>query len=159
VSHPEWVTQGAKFAIIDYNDQSTLLGAFDGVDVVISAVSGGPDVIQGQKVLADAAKAAGVKIFAPSEYGGPSAKLEGLVALKGEIRDYLREIELPYAILYTGPWTDVIFYPQVSLYPRLHLCDADACLCRPKGFRIRFCERKGYRSWNWRCPDQFYRTT
>jgi len=110
-SHPEWVTEGVKLATIDYSDRSTLTAAFEGVDVVFSTVRGTPDGIQSQKVLADAAKAAGVKIFAPSEFGTPSVKLEGGIALKRQIRDYLQEIGLPYAILYTGPATDMVFDP------------------------------------------------
>ena len=110
-SHPEWVIQGAKFAIIDYSDRPTLLDAFDDVDVVVSTVNSGPDAVRGQKALADAAKAAGVKIFTPSEFGTSPAKMEGRYVLKGEIRDYLQEIELPYAILHTGPWSDFIFNP------------------------------------------------
>lgn len=110
-SHPEWVTRGAKFATIDYDDRPTLTAAFEGVDVAISTVRGSPDGIMAQKLLADAAKAASVKVFAPSEFGTPSAKLEGGVALKRQIRDYLQEIGLPYAILYTGPCADVLFSP------------------------------------------------
>ena len=78
---------------------------------MISTVRATPDGIQSQKVLADAAKAAGVKIFAPSEFGTPSAKLEGHITLKKQIREYLQEIGLPYAILYTGPFADVLFSP------------------------------------------------
>ena len=69
------------------------------------------DGIQGQKALADAAKTAGVKIFAPSEYGSPDVKLGGGIALKKQIHEYLREIGLPYAIFYTGPFPDMMFVP------------------------------------------------
>ena len=110
-SHPEWVAQGAKFATIDYNDQPTLVAAFQDVEVVISLVNGSPDGIQGQKALADAAKAAGAKIFVPSEFGSPSPKSEGRAALKVQVQDHLREIGLPYAVFYTGPWSDLIFGP------------------------------------------------
>ena len=110
-SHAEWVAQGAKFATIDYSNQPTLVAAFQDVEVVISLVSGSPDGIQNQKALADAAKAAGAKVFAPSEFGSPSAKPEGRAASKVEIQDHLREIGLPYAVFYTGPWSDLIFTP------------------------------------------------
>ena len=110
-SHPEWVAQGAKFATIDYNDQPTLVAAFQDVEVVISMVRGSPDGIQGQKILADAAKTAGVKIFAPSEFETPSAKPNGTAALKVQIQDYLREIGLPYVVFYTGPFCDLLFIP------------------------------------------------
>lgn len=109
-SHPEWVTKGAKFATIDYNDRSTLLAAFEGVEVAISAVRSTPESLQGQKALAEAAKSSGAKIFAPSEFGTPGGS-GGYVALKREIHEYLREIELPYAIFYTGPCSDMLFCP------------------------------------------------
>ena len=109
--HPEWVTQGAKFATIDYNDQSTLVAAFEGVEVAISTVKNVEDGIRGQKALADAAKTAGVKIFAPSEYGSPFVKIEGGIAFKEQIHDHLRQIGLPYVLFYTGPWADAIFHP------------------------------------------------
>ena len=70
------------------------------------------DGVQDQKVLADAAKTAGVKIFAPSEYGSPfDANLGGSIASKRQIHGHLREIGLPYAIFYTGPFSDMLFSP------------------------------------------------
>lgn len=110
-SHPEWVIQGAKFSTIDYSDQPTLVAAFEGVDVVISTINGAFDGIQGQIALADAAKAAGVKIFAPSEYGSPSITLGGGVGFKKKVHDHLQEIGLPYAIFYTGAFPDMMFRP------------------------------------------------
>jgi len=110
-SHPEWVAKGVNLATIDYNDQASIVAAFEGVDVAISTVKNIPDGIQNQKVLADAAKVAGVKIFVPSEWGSPSVKIEGGIAYKAEILDYLREIGLPFTVLYTGPWPDLIMQP------------------------------------------------
>lgn len=108
-SHPEWATQGAKFVAVDYNDRSSLVTAFEGVEVVICTVRGVPEAIQGQEGLADAAKAAGAKIFVPSEFGTASAN--HLVEMKTKILNYLKEIELPYVIFYTGPWVDLIMIP------------------------------------------------
>lgn len=108
-SHPGWAKQGAKFATIDYNDRPTLLAAFKGVEVVISTVSSAPGAVQSQTVLADAAKEVGVKIFAPSEFGGIT--LSPSAPLRINIHDYLEEIGLPYVIFYTGAWTDRIFSP------------------------------------------------
>lgn len=76
---------------------------------MICTVRGVPEAIQGQRGLADAAKAAGVKIFVPSEFGTASAN--HLVEMKTKILNYLKEIELPYVIFYTGPWVDLIMIP------------------------------------------------
>ena len=107
--HPEWVTQGTKFAAVDYNNHSTLTAALEGVEVVVSTVKGTPEAVQGQKSLADAAKAAGVKIFMPSDFGGSASN--PFATMKGKVHEYLKEINLPYAICYTGAWTDMIFNP------------------------------------------------
>ena len=120
-SHPEWVAQGAKFAIIDYNDRSALLEAFKGVEVVISTVKGSPEAIQSQKALADAAQAVGIEIFVPSEFGGVATGRNAALNIK--ILDYLKEIGLPYVVFYTGAWADLTFGPWVSSYFDLHLKD------------------------------------
>ena len=110
-SHPEWIAKGVKLATIDYNDQATIVAAFEGIEVAISTVKNIEDGIQNQKVLADAAKVAGVKIFAPSEWGSPSVKIEGGIAHKAQVIDHLREIGLPYTVFHTGPWPDLILQP------------------------------------------------
>lgn len=49
--------------MVDYNDPSSIQKALAGVDVVVSALSG--EGLKVQSVLADASKAAGVKLFVP----------------------------------------------------------------------------------------------
>ena len=65
-----------------------------------------------QKCLARAAKEAGVKLFAPSEYGGEThrAKDHPLFLAKKTIQEYLEEIKLPYTLFYTGI-TDFLLAP------------------------------------------------
>jgi len=61
--------KGAEIVEGDLNNYLSLLNACNGIDVVISAVRGGPDIIvNGQLLLLVAAKTAGVKRFIPSDY-------------------------------------------------------------------------------------------
>jgi nucleoside-diphosphate-sugar epimerase len=63
------VPSGVSFINSDYSATS-LLDAFKGQDVVVSAVSSlEPGALNLQKTLVDTAIAAGVKIFVPSEFG------------------------------------------------------------------------------------------
>ena len=60
---------GAELVDADVSDPSTLTRAVDGVDVIISALQGGPDVIvDGQKALAEAGVKAGVRRIFPSDF-------------------------------------------------------------------------------------------
>jgi hypothetical protein len=93
-----------------------LVDAFKGVQVVISTV--GIVALGQQKDLARAAKEAGVKLFAPSEYGGQSHLITHFVYLaKKEIQDYLKEIKLPYTLFYTGVFPDTFFTPCARVPP------------------------------------------
>jgi uncharacterized protein YbjT (DUF2867 family) len=58
---------GVKVVYADYASVSSLTAAFQGQDAVVSAV--GTDGLLGQSLLFDAAVAAGVKRFLPSEFG------------------------------------------------------------------------------------------
>ncbi|KAF1313662.1 Isoflavone reductase p3, partial [Globisporangium splendens] len=61
--------------------------------------------MEAQVDIARAAKEAGVQLFVPSEYGGPS--LEGFSAPKKVVRDALEEIQLPYTIFIPGYFADI----------------------------------------------------
>lgn len=76
---------------------------------MISTVGGTPEAVQNQKSLADAAKAAGVEIFVPSDFAGPA--LNTFTVVKVQVHEYLKEIGLPSAIFHTGAWTDFVFNP------------------------------------------------
>lgn len=63
------VTRGAVVAVGDVTDPASLDAATAGVDVVVSALQGGPNVIvDGQVALAQAATRNGVRRFLPSDY-------------------------------------------------------------------------------------------
>ncbi len=63
------VKKGAEVIEGDLTDSASLQRATDGVDVIISAVQGGPEVIiDGQVALAMAGKARGVRRILPSDF-------------------------------------------------------------------------------------------
>jgi hypothetical protein len=75
---------------------------------VISTISGhGLDT---QVPLAVAAKAAGVKLFVPSEFGNNTDDVkDGMLAAKTAVVSKLKEIGLPYTSYYTGPFSDFLW--------------------------------------------------
>ena len=65
----QMIQAGAEVVHGDLADRSSLDRATQGVDVIISAVQGGPDVIiDGQVALAEAGKRQGVRRILPSDY-------------------------------------------------------------------------------------------
>ncbi len=63
------LTRGAEIIEGDLADQTSLDRAMQGVDVIVSAVQGGPDVIiDGQVALAEAGRRNGVRRILPSDY-------------------------------------------------------------------------------------------
>lgn len=67
-----------------------------------------PFALGSQLELIPQAKAAGVKLFVPAEYGielavGPNTE-------KGAIRDLLKSVDLPYALFYTGFFSDIFHH-------------------------------------------------
>lgn len=64
------VTKGAELIEGDLSNPASLDRATRGVDVIVSAVQGGPDVIiEGQVALAEAGKRNGVRRILPSDFG------------------------------------------------------------------------------------------
>lgn len=85
---------GVKVKKVDYESIDSLKEAFGGQDVVVSAIA--TPAVQGQKTIIDAAIAAGVKRFIPSEFG-INTRITGGTAIgkilsgKVAIVDYLDE--------------------------------------------------------------------
>ncbi|KIJ68787.1 hypothetical protein HYDPIDRAFT_25041 [Hydnomerulius pinastri MD-312] len=101
--------EGAKVIPVDYTDVSAVTAVLKehSVDVLISTVSGDGFAIQ--IPLADASKAAGVKLYVPSEFGMPTEGAEeGLLGLKNQTAAHLRSIGLPSLRLYTGLFQEYI---------------------------------------------------
>jgi len=79
---------------VDFESFDALKSAFDGQDAVVSVVA--TMAIASQRVAIDAAVAAGVKRFVPSEFGINTRKVQGttigkILAGKIAIVDYLNE--------------------------------------------------------------------
>ncbi|KAI6005027.1 hypothetical protein F5J12DRAFT_121415 [Pisolithus orientalis] len=101
--------EGAKAVPVDYFNHDALTAALreNAVDVVISTLSG--DGFNAQYKLADAAKAAGVKLFVPSEFGMPtSGATEGVLGEKNKLAAYAQSIGLPITRIYDGLYQEFL---------------------------------------------------
>ncbi|KAJ7657487.1 hypothetical protein B0H17DRAFT_1213527 [Mycena rosella] len=100
---------GAKLATVDTSDAAAVAAIFKEhtVDVVLSAITG--NAIGAQKSLIEAAKAANIKLFVPSEYGVPTEGLnEGVWAEKNQIAKQLKSAGIPSLRIYNGIFTEYI---------------------------------------------------
>ena len=98
---------------VDYSDKESIKSALAGTDVVISTIA---SVALGlQAGIAEAAKEVGVKLFIPSEFGRPTeGETEGLFGSKARVQDQLKAVGIPYALVYTGAFADIIWAPYVA---------------------------------------------
>ena len=103
--------------MVDYNSASSLSTALRGVDVVVSALNRNPEATGSQEALARASKEADVKIFVPSDYGSPAEGSDKPVFVqKKQFKNkFLRELGLPYAMFYTGLFTDLVLVGYVCV--------------------------------------------
>jgi len=104
------IPKGAKAASVDLKSATALADAFraHNVEVVVSTVGhpGLPD----QPTIAEGAKLAGVKLFAPSEYGYSTiGQTQGELGLKSKFADHLTEIGLPSVRFFVGGF--ISFFP------------------------------------------------
>jgi hypothetical protein len=119
------VPAGVEATQIDYDDQAGLTKALTGVDIVLyvyntlfnllvnacvpRSLLGGPAILTQKKIISPA-KAAGVKLFAPSEYGVAWTKEDGacipLIEDKHEVEDELVKSGLPYVKFNSGGFTE-----------------------------------------------------
>ena len=107
----EYKASGAKIAVVDYGSAESLKNAVTGADVVISTVT--HTALQVQHVLAEQAKAGGVKLFVPSEFGDATDRQnpEGIFLTKQSVHHKCKELDLPYALFFTGAHPDFVFIP------------------------------------------------
>lgn len=124
------LSQGATLATVNYDDPASLTSAITGIDVVISTINGFGSALNSQDKLADASKAAGVKLFVPSEFGG-LGDLDGHsqnphLAPKEALRKKLKDIDLPYAVFYNGFFSDRFFSPDLTKISGLDFANGKA---------------------------------
>ncbi|TVY78283.1 Pinoresinol reductase [Lachnellula suecica] len=101
-----------KVVTADYSSVDSVAAVFKGIDAVVSVVGQGPAAAC-QNVLVDAAVAAGVKRFLPSDYGCPLANpnVAALPVFKSKlaIHKQLQEATskgLTYTLVCNGPFLD-----------------------------------------------------
>jgi uncharacterized protein YbjT (DUF2867 family) len=102
----------ARVISVDYSNPESIKSALSGVDVIVSTIAG--TALDVQAKIAEAAQAAGVKLFVPSEFGGVTeGETSGLFGDKASIQDQLKVLGVPWAIFYTGPFADFVFAEYV----------------------------------------------
>lgn len=98
---------------VDYNDVASLTEALRGQDAVVSTV--GNAGLQGQTIVIDAAIAAGVKRFLPSEFGSdlgnPKTKQLPVFGYKVNVNNYIEEKaaanpDFSYTLVRNGAFLD-----------------------------------------------------
>ncbi len=110
-----------KVVEVDYASMDSVTAALEGVDALVSTV--GAEATEKQTVLIDAAVAAGVKRFIPSEYGSVSTnpEVEGfpIYAPMFKIKHYLREKaeagQLTWTVLACGAFLDLLLGRPILL--------------------------------------------
>jgi uncharacterized protein YbjT (DUF2867 family) len=107
----ELAAKGARIVPIDYNDAAALTAALKGVDAIVSTL--GFAGLQLQVPIARAARAAGVRLFAPSEFGLPTETPGGPWAAKYAIAEEIRALGLPTTLFFTGGFADWLWLPCV----------------------------------------------
>ncbi|KAF1314196.1 Isoflavone reductase p3, partial [Globisporangium splendens] len=103
-SKPEWDTvkkSGATIVKVDYSDKKSMQDALTGVQVVTVSFYG----LGAQVDMAKAAKAAGVQLFVPAEFGVEVS--DGTGGVKMVVKDALKELQLPFVLFYPGFFADL----------------------------------------------------
>jgi len=91
---------GVTWVKADYEDKTLLTSVLDGVHTVLSFIVAHNDPASAaQKMLIDAAVAAGVKRFAPNEWSSSSLEELPWYAEKGNVRAYLEELNKEKKVL------------------------------------------------------------
>lgn len=106
------VPESVKVVEVDYTSTESLTAALAGQDAVVSTLA--TLAVETQLPLIDAAIAAGVKRFLPSEFGcdieNPNARAIPIFGGKVKIEDYLKEKSattgLSYTFVYTSAFLD-----------------------------------------------------
>ncbi|KZV60712.1 NAD-P-binding protein [Peniophora sp. CONT] len=108
-------TRGASIVPVeDYSSVPDVSNALSGIDVVITTLTDA--ALRMQVPIAEAAKAAGVQLFVPSEFGMPSDGVTDSVHVaKVEINKKIHALGLPITLFYTGNFADWVWLPYLTL--------------------------------------------
>lgn len=96
---------------VDFNDSQAIQQALAGAHTVIATVRG-DDMVAMQNTLVDAAKAAGVSLFVPSQFGIDPRRWEpGHPILDADINvlEHAKAVGMPTLVVSNGLFTDMIF--------------------------------------------------
>jgi len=106
-----FTSQGAILKPVDYTSVTDLISALEGVDTVISTIFGGDDASPSLNLL-EAAKAAGVRRFAPSEFAmSPAADARyDFYAIKRQVWEAVKKSGLEYTHFYLGIFMDYLAF-------------------------------------------------
>ncbi|GAW19880.1 hypothetical protein ANO14919_093730 [Xylariales sp. No.14919] len=111
------LTPGVKWQAVDYSDKETLVKVLRGIHTVLSFIQllSDPDE-KAQRNLIDAAISAGVKRFAPSEYGSRGVDNMAWWQGKQKVREYLRAVNeketvIEYTLFQPGLFLDYLAFP------------------------------------------------
>ena len=75
------------------------------------------EALEKQKGLIQAAKAAGVKLFVPTEYSIPADQTTtGIWSTKTHLNTWFRDFGFPYVRVFCGMWPEYVFIPYESIY-------------------------------------------
>ncbi|KAI0965070.1 NAD(P)-binding protein [Xylaria arbuscula] len=111
------IASNVKWQAVDYDDKGALVEALRGVHTVLSFVQLLSDPGQkAQKNLIDASISAGVKRFAPSEYGSRGTDNMAWWQGKQKVREYLKEVNegqaaIEYTLFQPGLFLDYLAFP------------------------------------------------
>ncbi|KLJ08186.1 hypothetical protein EMPG_09954 [Blastomyces silverae] len=112
------IAPGINWKVVDYDNKTQLIEALQGVHILLSFIQILSDPNQeSQKNLIDAAISAGVKRFAPSEYGSKGTVDMPWWSGKEKIREYLKEVnemenKLEYTLFQPGLFLDYLAFPH-----------------------------------------------
>ncbi|UOR03851.1 NmrA family NAD(P)-binding protein [Hymenobacter aerilatus] len=117
--------QGAEVLEVDYNDSTVLIQACQGADCVVSALSGLRAVIvDAQTQLLNAAVAAGVPRFIPSDYSADFTRLpEGSnrnFDLRWEFQHRLDQAPIQATSILSGMFMDLLTGQAPLIQPGIH---------------------------------------
>ncbi|RKO91458.1 hypothetical protein BDK51DRAFT_23926 [Blyttiomyces helicus] len=99
-------------AQFDYDDEASIVKAFEDIDIVISLVSG-PGLASQIKLAPALAKSPSVKLFVPSELGGDYdrelARNIEIVEVKFKVQDALKKERVPFVLVPIGGFAEFVF--------------------------------------------------